>query len=118
MVDQLIYPGVEKQHWYIPLQVLAPNQTYYWRVDEVNNDYSNSPWTGHVWAFTTADYDVLDDFETYTDNPLGMKRIFETWLDGLGYGQQPGNGTGATVGHLEAPYAEQSIVSHGEQSMP
>ena len=30
---------------------LTPGQTYYWRVDEVNNDEPDSPWTGDVWSF-------------------------------------------------------------------
>jgi hypothetical protein len=31
---------------------LVPGTTYYWRVDEINNDEPNSPWTGPVWSFT------------------------------------------------------------------
>ena len=42
------------------------NTTYYWRVDEVNDAGSGSPWTGSVWSFTTADFLVIDDFETFT----------------------------------------------------
>ena len=30
---------------------LTPGQTYYWRVDEVNDADPNSPWTGDVWSF-------------------------------------------------------------------
>jgi hypothetical protein len=63
---------------------------------------------------------VVDDFELYTDD-LG-NRIFETWLDGRGYPEPapgyPGNGTGSTVGHAQAPFAEQTIVHGGYQSMP
>ncbi len=30
---------------------LTPGQTYYWRVDEVNEAHSDSPWTGNIWSF-------------------------------------------------------------------
>ncbi|MFB0554484.1 MAG: LamG domain-containing protein, partial [Phycisphaerae bacterium] len=38
--------------------------TYYWRIDEVNNANPNSPWTGNVRSFTTANFLVVDDFES------------------------------------------------------
>jgi hypothetical protein len=96
------------------------NKTYYWRVDEVNTASSDSPWTGGVWSFTTADFIVVDDFESYTDD-VG-NRIFQTWIDGWGYTEpapgNPGNGTGSTVGYADAPFAEHSIVHSGGTSMP
>jgi hypothetical protein len=30
---------------------LVPGTTYYWRIDEVNDDDPNSPWKGKVWSF-------------------------------------------------------------------
>ncbi|MCF7975266.1 MAG: hypothetical protein K9N55_15735 [Phycisphaerae bacterium] len=99
---------------------LAPNRTYYWRVDDVN--YLNQPnvTPGQIWQFSTANYYVIDDFESYTNTP--SQRIFEAWIDGWGYQQplpgQPGNNTGATVGHIDRPYAEQDMVHAGCQSMP
>ncbi|MHC4587237.1 MAG: LamG domain-containing protein, partial [Planctomycetota bacterium] len=30
------------------------NTTYYWRIDEANNTNADSPWTGPLWSFTTA----------------------------------------------------------------
>jgi hypothetical protein len=94
-------------------------KTYYWRVDEVNDASADSPWTGCLWSFTTADFLIVDDFESYTDE-VG-ERIFQAWLDGFGYTdpvEVPGNGTNATVGYLEAPFAEQQIVHSGFQAMP
>ena len=41
--------------------------TYYWRIDEANNVNPDSPWTGNVWNFTTADFIVIEDFEDYND---------------------------------------------------
>jgi len=32
---------------------LDANTTYYWRVDGVNPDHPDSPWTGDVWSFST-----------------------------------------------------------------
>jgi hypothetical protein len=96
------------------------NKTYYWRIDEVNPAEAESPWKSSVWSFTTANFLVVDDFESYTDEDVG--RIFQTWIDGWGYTTpppgNPGNGTGATVGYIDPPFAEKTIVHSGGQSMP
>ncbi len=95
--------------------ILEPLTTYYWRVDETTVD--GSLLTGPVWSFTTCL--PVDDFESYTDD-VG-RRVFQTWIDGVGYTEPtvvPGNGTGATVGNAEPPFAEQTIVHSGSQSMP
>ncbi len=92
------------------------DSTYYWRIDEVNNTNPDSPWTGILWSFTTANFLVVDDFESYNDiDPpeAGSNRIFEAWPDGYDI---PTNG--ALVGNDLPPYAEQSIVHSGIQSMP
>lgn len=96
--------------------------TYYWRVDGVNDLDTDSPYTGLVWSFTTADYLLIDDFEDYD---IGNKEIWWFWKDGLGYGahgNEPaygGNGTGSAVGiETTASYMEESIVYRGTKSMP
>ncbi len=43
-------------------------QTYYWRVDEVNDAQDPKSYAGDVWDFSTADYLVVDNFESYTDD--------------------------------------------------
>ena len=99
------------------------NKRYFWRVDEVNDTNPNSPWVGPVWAFTTADFIIVDDFEGYDDV---CKRIFFAWVDGYGHSGsiecavQPssGNATGSTVGNFNPPFAEPTIVHTGRQSMP
>jgi len=108
--------------------VLEWGKTYYWRVDEVNAAAADSPWKGSVWSFTTADFLVVDDFESYT-NDIG-DRVFQTWLDGYGYTEPQtvqGNGTGAVIGHdiwtASSPYyggaiTEIHIIHTGGQSMP
>jgi len=96
--------------------------TYYWRVDEVNATNPASPWKGGIWSFTTADFLIIDDFESYD---AGDKQIWYSWHDGLGYGLPGvdpyfvGNGTGAAIGDdTTTTYTEQSIVHGGAQSMP
>ncbi|MDI6449040.1 LamG-like jellyroll fold domain-containing protein [Anaerobaca lacustris] len=83
--------------------------TYYWRVDEVGDE---SLWAGAVWSFVTQEYALVEGFETYTDNIDAGEAIFDTWLDGWV------NNTGSTVGYLETPFAERTIVHSGRQSMP
>jgi hypothetical protein len=93
------------------------NTTYYWRVDEANNANADSPWTGPLWSFTTANFLVIDDFESYNDlNPddPNSNRIFMVWLDGF---DNPAV-NGSVVGHANPPFAEQTIVHGGLQSMP
>ena len=90
--------------------------TYYWRIDEANNVNPDSPWTGNVWSFTTANFLVVDDFESYNDLDPGdpdSNRIFNAWIDGY---EDPTNGS--LVGYDTAPFAEQTIVHGGNQSMP
>jgi len=92
------------------------NSTYYWRIDEVNNTNLDSPWTGPLWSFTTADFLIVDDFESYNDldpDDPESNRIFNAWLDGL---DDPTNGS--VVGYDNPPFAEQIIVHSGSQSMP
>ncbi len=86
-------------------------QTYYWRVDEINDAATPSVWQSNVWNFSTKEYFVVDDFESYTDD-LG-NRIYETWFDGYGIA-----GNGSQVGHDDLPYAEQGTVHGGSQAMP
>jgi len=92
------------------------NTTYYWRIDEANNTNAHSPWTGPLWSVTTANFLIVDDFESYNDiDPPDPQsnRIFEAWADGY---EIPTNG--ALVGNDLPPYAEQTIVHGGNQSMP
>jgi hypothetical protein len=100
---------------FVPGQ-LAWENTYYWRIDEVNTANSDSPWIGSVWSFTTANFLIVDDFEAYNDldpSDPASNRIFNTWLDGF---DDPTNGS--IVGYDNSPFAEQTIVNSGRQSMP
>jgi len=89
---------------------------YYWRIDEVNNTNPDSPWTGILWSFTTANFLIVDDFESYNDlDPAeaDSNRIFNAWIDGY---DDPTNGS--LVGSDLPPFAEQTIVHGGNQSLP
>jgi hypothetical protein len=102
---------------------LEYGRTYYWKVDEVNDAAATQVWAGDVWSFTTTTYGVVDDFESYNDL---CNRVFFGWIDGFGYSAfadcgvsaNLGNATGSTVGNINAPFAEQTIVHSGRQSMP
>ena len=85
-------------------------QTYFWKVAEVNEVATPQVWDNDVWSFTTREYAMVDDFESYTD--VEGSRIFDSWIDGWS------NNNGSTVGYLQAPFAEQTITHGGEQSMP
>ncbi len=91
---------------------LVYDGTYYWRVDEVNEAEVQSLWEGEIWSFATAPYGVVDDMELYTDDIDAGEAIFQTWIDGYE------NGSGSLVGYFEAPFAEQTVVHAGRQSMP
>ncbi len=91
---------------------LAWNSSYAWRVDEV---YPTETVKGLVWSFTTADFITVDDFESYNDiDPpdAASNRVFDKWIDGFGT-----TTNGALVGNDLPPYAEQSIVHGGAQSL-
>ncbi|MHC4118541.1 MAG: LamG domain-containing protein [Planctomycetota bacterium] len=85
---------------------------YAWRVDAV---YPTGTVRGLVWTFTTADFILVDDFESYNDvDPpdANSNRIFDKWIDGYGT-----TTNGALVGNPLPPYAEQTVVHGGAQSM-
>jgi hypothetical protein len=93
---------------------LAWHTTYYWRVDAV---YNTGTVKGLVWSFTTADFLIVDDFESYNDIDLpdpASNRIFDVWIDGF----TTPTTNGALVGNDMPPYAERIVVHGGTQSMP
>jgi len=93
---------------------LEQGTSYFWRIDEV--DSQNNTQKGDVWAFTTADYLVADDWESYNDidppDPAS-NTIFAHWIDGYGT-----TTNGALIGNDLPPYCEQDVVHGGRQSMP
>ena len=102
---------------------LSLGTTYFWRVDEVNDNKTPAVWPGNVWTFTTADRVVVDDFEAYDDQ---CNRVYYAWKSGApnganadcGVSAYNGNGTGSVVGRNDPPYCEHTIIHTGRQSMP
>ena len=98
-------------------------RTYYWRVDEVNAAPDLTVYKGDVWTFDVINAIVVDDFESYND---ACSRISYAWKGGSDIGDNvdcgviasPGNGTGSIIGNDAPPYAEQTIVHGGKQSLP
>ena len=76
-------------------------------IDEVQDAES---WEGVIWSFSTQAYLTVEDFESYDDDD---NRIYLAWIDGYEI-----NENGSTVGNLDAPFAEMTIVHGGRQSMP
>lgn len=99
-------PGVT----YDPPGLLDYGQTYYWRVDEIEAD-GTTIHRGPLWSFTAVNFLVVDNFERYTDT--APDRIFDVWLDGWGV-----DDNGAVASYENPPYAEQTVVHSGGQSMP
>lgn len=94
--------------------VLEFNTTYYWRVDEVDEE---NTFPGSVWSFTVGNYLSIDDFEDYND--YSPDEVWNTWLDGY---SDPTNGS--TAGYPDPDfvagehYVETAIVHSGAQSLP
>ncbi|MFC1604411.1 LamG-like jellyroll fold domain-containing protein, partial [Planctomycetota bacterium] len=62
---------------------LVPGTTYYWRIDEVNEADSNSPWKGDVWSFWVPSkkaYDLSPSDGTMFVDP----NVMLTWSTGFG----------------------------------
>ncbi|NQV31794.1 MAG: discoidin domain-containing protein, partial [Phycisphaeraceae bacterium] len=112
---------------------LQLGETYYWRVDEVNEAEAVSVWAGPVWSLSVVDALTVDDFDSYSNK--SPDRPFQAWLDGFGYSADDffpvaygGNGTGAGIGHdiwsLSSPHYDgeimetSSTLSGSGQSMP
>ena len=96
---------------------------YYWRIDEV--EANGTVHVGNVWKFTVPPYLIVDDFESYTNEP--GERVFQIWIDGWGFSPDavfpdghPGNGTGALIGYdpLMGNIMETTIVNSPGRSMP
>jgi len=59
---------------------LELGETYEWRIDQVG---PSGTVTGHTWTFKTADYLIVDDFESY----ISDISIRSAWVDNI---QEPG----------------------------
>jgi regulation of enolase protein 1 (concanavalin A-like superfamily) len=88
--------------------------TYYWRVDEVNDAATPQAWAGDVWSFTTREYAVVEDFETYTDKQGNS--VFDIWIDG--YTNNTGSVVGLYPNAVNGTFCDTTTFHGGKQSMP
>ena len=101
---------------FIPDLVLS--ETYYWQVLETDV----ADLAGDIWSFSTQEFLVVDDFESYNDIPTeqeGSNLVYLTWIDG--YVEPPDvRINGSTIGYTVPfePSMETSIVYDGSQSAP
>ncbi|MHC4535364.1 MAG: hypothetical protein ACYS6K_15545, partial [Planctomycetota bacterium] len=98
---------------FVPEIVLG--ETYYWQVLE--SDVAEL--AGDIWSFSTQDFLVVDDFESYNNIPEGEEGsnlVYLTWKDGF---DNPSI-NGSTIGYVELykPPMESDIVHGGNQSVP
>ncbi len=92
------------------------NTTYFWRIDEVNSTETPIIWQGDIWNFSTTDYIIVEDFESYNDIPVGQEGsnlIYQTWMDGY---EDLTNGS--TIGYFTGNSLETDIVYSNTQSAP
>jgi hypothetical protein len=110
-----IYRGRQVGTSYTPPEGFDWGQTYFWRIDEINNDGTIS--TGSVWTFTVADYLIVEDFEDYNDYP--PDEVWNVWLDGY---FDPTNGSSAGYPDpdfvMGEHYLENETVHSGNWSFP
>jgi len=99
-------------HSYTPAPMNL-DTAYYWKVDETGDA---GTYEGDVWTFTTQEFLVVDDFESYTDDMDAEEAVFQTWSDGY-----DDAANGAIVGidpAVNGTFCETTLVHSGRQSMP
>jgi hypothetical protein len=87
-------------------------ETYVWKVVEVNEALTPAEYSSSIQSFTTPDYLVFDDMESFDDANLPWM----TWADGYDVA-----GNGSLVGTDPANNdftAETGVVNSGNQSLP
>jgi hypothetical protein len=116
VTDGTVPVATVNQTSYTP-QTLDIGQTYYWRIDEVNNAQTPAIWQSDIWSFTTREFLVVDDFESYNEissGTAGSNLVYETWADG--YDNPSTNGS--AIGYLSGDSLETGTVQSGRNSAP
>ncbi|MHC4166445.1 MAG: LamG-like jellyroll fold domain-containing protein [Planctomycetota bacterium] len=99
--------------------LLDMDTTYYWRIDEVNDAETPATLPGNVWSFSTQEFRVVDDFESYNDiaaGEEGSNLVYSTWVDGF---DNP-SANGSAMGYIVPfePTMESGNRHGGDQSAP
>ncbi|MBN2314669.1 MAG: LamG domain-containing protein [Sedimentisphaerales bacterium] len=63
---------------------LIPGATYYWRIDEVNDAHSNSPWKGDVWSFSIPPKTAFHPDPADGDAVSNTDNVKLRWMAGYG----------------------------------
>jgi len=74
---------------FMPMEILDWGREYFWRVDEINNADSNSPWKGDTWSFIVEPYaytlDPEEDQYQFADYEVEIHASSvaneDTWAD-------------------------------------
>jgi hypothetical protein len=88
--------------------------TYYWRVDEINNNIDPSLWQGDVWSLTVPSTILIEGFESGYGNDASTNAVFLTWKDG---GELGDSSNGSYMGRRSTPFL-QTINHSGGHSAP
>jgi hypothetical protein len=96
-------------------------RSYFWRVDQLNDDHADKLWRGSVWTFTVAEHGLVDDMESYglefIPGQAGSRPDY-TWKDGNGWtNPSPGWGGNGTGSEVEAEFSPSNRVHDGELSL-
>jgi hypothetical protein len=96
------------------------NKNYYWRIDEVNTSLNPPVCRGDIWSFSTLNYLIVDDFESYKSS--SPNKLCQKWIDGQGFPPDnffpqghSGNGTGSMI--VYDPNIA-SVSNSGKNCMP
>ncbi len=120
---------------------LSLNQTYYWRIDEVNEANPQNPWKGEVWEFTPSldrghksllEHGLQIQAIVFMDHGFDLNRWTQSNFTSVNFwdrstsdlfltGEPPGIPWGRIAGDLqitanEEPYASNFVsVQHGDE---
>ena len=86
-------------------------QTYYWRIDEVNDAPDNTVFKGETWSFTVEPFAYpVDDVSVTTNTTLGQGSTLESMIDGSGLNSDDRHSTDSPDMWLGVAGAEPAYV--------
>ncbi len=97
---------------------LQLSQTYYWRVDEVNNAEAYPIWQSPARSFSTVTFIVVDNFETY--GSAEEDYIWAVWKDGVETSANGGSeiGKGIVPAAGRVPGLSTTVIHTGTYALP